>query len=185
MTKEEIIGIFVEAEKEIAESDISDYIYLSHKYFKCGNLKKMEYNQAFGAALSIIGKEHKLTPNSNYHNGVVYLAKKAGVSSSEIKAIRKTFGHTGCFKYRLPYTFDIIIREMINLLMGIEDKKNIETFAERYNGYSYRDTLIGKQYRVIVKALKEMENEMESVSSRKIDRITKIKDNIKTYTEII
>ena len=137
----------------------------------------MEYNQAFGAALSIIGKEHKLTPNSNYHNGVVYLAKKAGVSSSEIKAIRKTFGHTGCFKYRLPYTFDIIIREMINLLMGIEDKKNIETFAERYNGYSYRDT--------IELDLKEMENEMESVSSRKIDRITKIKDNIKTYTEII
>lgn len=184
MTKEEIIDVFEVAEKEIKRRDKSDYIYFAHKYFKCGYSNKIEFNSAFGAALGIIGREYayNITPNSDYHNGIVWLSKRINVSSSEIKAIRKSFkcGKKG-YCYRLPYKFDIILREMIELLKGVKNEKINKTFAKKYKGYSYRDILAKRQYVAIDESLNKAKDE----SSNKLDRVRNIQKNLITYTDIV
>jgi hypothetical protein len=184
MTKDEIMGIFIEAEREIKKGDKSDYIYLAHKYFKCGYSNKIEYNYAFGAALSIIGREYanNITPNSDYHNGIVWLSRRSKVSSSEIKAIRKSFKcNKNGYCYRLSYRFDTILKEMIELLKGVKDKKVRKNFAKKYGGYSYRDVLAKKQCTAIEESLKKAKDK----NSNKLERVRNIQKNLNACTDII
>lgn len=175
MEKSEIIQILSQAENEIEKADISDKILFSNKYFKCGFAKQCEYNYAYGAGLSIIGRvyNHGGNKNSDYHNGVVYLAEKSKVTSSEIKAIRKAFKSRKGYCYRISYKFDVILKNMIELLMNTDN--NIKkVFFKKYKGYTYRAVLAKNQCEAINYAVKEA----EKISSEKIQRIEKIQVNI-------
>jgi hypothetical protein len=175
MEKSEIIQILSQAENEIQKSDISDKILLLNKYFKCGFSKMCEYNYAYGAGLSIIGRvyNHGGNKNSDYHNGVVYLAEKSKVTSSEIKAIRKAFKSRKGYCYRISYKFDEILKNMIELLMNTDN--NIKKmYFKKYKGYTYRGVLAKNQCEAINYAIKEA----EGMSSEKIQRIEKIQGNI-------
>lgn len=177
MKKKEIIQVMSQGSDKVEKADISDKILLLNKYFKCGFSKEIDYNYAYGAGLSIIGRvyNHGENKNSDYHNGVVYLAEKSNVTSSEVKAIRKAFKARKGYCYRISYKFDDILKNMIELLMNIDNKIKKEYF-KKYTGYTYRQVLAENQCEAINYAIRDT----EKISSGKIQKIEMIQANIET-----
>lgn len=189
MKKKEITEVLAQGQKQIQKGDISDITVFSNKYFKCGFEKEREFNYAYGAGLSIIGRvynhkgisvdkygdKNKSNRNSDYHNGVAYLAKEAKVTASEVKAIRKTFKARAGYCYRLPYNFDKIVGKMIELLSELDNKIK-KVYFKNYNGVTYRQVLVQNQCAAINYGVKEAKS--NNVSSEKVDKIVQIKNNV-------
>lgn len=189
MKKKEIAEVLAQGQKQIQKGDISDITVFSNKYFKCGFEKEREFNYAYGAGLSIIGRvynhkgisvdkygdKNKSNRNSDYHNGVAYLAKEAKVTASEVKAIRKTFKARAGYCYRLPYNFDKIVGKMIELLRELDNKIK-KVYFKNYYGVTYRQVLVQNQCAAINYGVKEAES--NNVSSEKVDKIVQIKKNV-------
>lgn len=189
MKKKEITEVLAQGQKQIQKGDISDITVFSNKYFKCGFEKEREFNYAYGAGLSIIGRvynhkgisvdkygdKNKSNRNSDYHNGVAYLAKEAKVTASEVKAIRKTFKARAGYCYRLPYNFDKIVGKMIELLSKLDNKIK-KVYFKNYNGVTYRQILVQNQCAAINYGVNEAKS--NNVSSEKVDKIVQIKKNV-------
>lgn len=153
------------------------------KYYTCGYSRSIWYNHAFSLAIGYIGyyyySEIEHFKNSNYHNGIALVAKKADVSKSEIKSMGKKYRCINGYIFKLPYSAPRILKEMIALLKKIEGKPLYGGIIEPHKGELYRSYLYGTQIiatkqayavsrrRAIHDVLIQLESILETIGSEK------------------
>ena len=143
-------------EEQIMQYSLGDYIYWIPKYFWCGNGKQPYYNYSFAFAVEIIGKRFgEKNKSSDYHNGIAYIAKKANVTKSQVKSLRKKMKVKGGYEFKTPFNTSLIVVEMVNLLSSIEETNEVKRLYQMSECSLYRDMLINKQYASICMAALE------------------------------
>lgn len=143
---------------DLADTPDPVNILWRHSYFWCGHTASPFYNFNFMIAMEIIGRKLNATgSNSDYHNGVAYIAKNAGVTKTQVKAIRKKLKVFKHYEFKTSKKFDVILSEIIDALekcsMHIKEEFVLPQKL-------YRDTLVYDQYsaiRVAAEASKDQE----------------------------
>lgn len=171
---------FDDAKAEAGRMDLVDVLPYGSNYFSCGYTpgnvdNSCYYNHTIAIAFAIIGKLYceKRTGTSNYHQGVTYIAERAGVSKRQVKVLRKKYKFHGGYVFKTPYKIPEILTIMINLL----DDKQIEPLVVEYlkdrRNDMYRDVLINKQFEAIeITARRNVDDKIKEVYN-KLDCITK------------
>ena len=132
---------------DLADNPDTANILWRHSYFWCGHTSLPFYNFNFMIAMEIIGKKLNATgSNSDYHNGIAYIAKKARVSKTQVKAIRKKMKVFRHYEFKTSKKFDIILSEIITALEGCGASIRKEFVMPQK---LYRDTLVYDQYSAI------------------------------------
>lgn len=135
--------------------DIIDERVLWRKnYFWCGRSLVSFYNIYFVAAMEVIGKYcNPVGKNSDYHNGIVYIATQSGVSNAQVKAISKKMRHLGGYEFKTSRSFDKIMAEIIKALKDNEKRPEVQKLM--YNYKYYRDMVAYSQCSSIRVAAKD------------------------------
>lgn len=132
---------------DLADEPDFENVLWRHNYFWCGHTSQPFYNFNFMIAMEIIGRHlNAVGSNSDYHNGISYIAKQAKVSKTQVKAIRKKMKIFGRYEFKTSKSFDVILAEIINALenCGVSVK---EEFSNPHK--LYRNTLVYEQYSAI------------------------------------
>lgn len=146
----------------------SGNILWRHNYFWCGHSSKSFYNYNFMIAMEIIGKTYNAVgSNSDYHNGIAYIAKQAKVTKTQVKAIRKKLKILQHYEFKTSTKFDVILAEIIKALKDCKASKKAFLSPETL----YRDTLVYDQYSAIRVATRETQNKAVHDISRKLEEM--------------
>lgn len=165
---------FTKAINEANRIDRTDICYRPSQYFWCGCNAEPYHNNWFAIAISIIGQvyNYSMNQNSNYHNGIAYIAEQSGVSKAQVKALRKKMKTIGGFQFRTPYKIADIIEIMIECLKDKERLECVKMLVEKAERRIYRDILIEEEYDAIRiaaetgrrKAVLEIEGKLEHLA---------------------
>ena len=151
---------------------ISECILWRFNYFWCGHSKECHYNLAFVGAVEAIGKfctPDFMGKNSNYHKGIAYIAKKSGVSKTQVKAIRRKLKKCGGYEFKTSYDIAKIIDVMINALKEHENEDIVRRLmtGERL----YRNMIMFNQYSAIKTASTDSRDERLRAISEALDKM--------------
>lgn len=152
-----------------SENDLIEVrILWRFNYFWCGHSEKAFLNFRFTNAIILIGRMNKIdSHNSDYHNGIAYIARKAGVTKSQVKAIKRKYKKAKGYEFKTSYDFDKIIGAVIIALNEIEDKKQIEELLDGED--SIRNFLVFEQYSAIKVAADRSHNDRISRMAIELD----------------
>ncbi len=155
--------------EKIMKTDKSDLFAFGSEYFKCGYISRETkeaayYNYVMAQVFEIIGKVYgnKNNRESDYKRGVDFISENLGISKTKIKILRKKVRVVKGYVFKIPYSIDIIIKEIIELLLQKNTEIMIYKYMLKYKGEMYRDVLIYKQYSAIMNS---------SENSRKIEEV--------------
>lgn len=156
---------------DLADTPDPTNILWRHSYFWCGHTASPFYNFNFMIAMELIGRNlNAIGSNSDYHNGVAYIAKKAGVTKTQVKAIRKKLKVFNHYEFKTSKKFHVILLEIIDALeeCGIPIKNE---FAKPHK--LFRDTLVYDQYSAIRVAAANSEDQDIHVIATKLEGMRK------------
>lgn len=144
LTKEETIEAYLEAKR----TGILEYVDFSNSYFPTGFSLNSYNNYNYTMVIAMIGKKYNLNKkgkNSNYHNGIAYLANELNISKRKVKSLRKKFKVLGGYQFKIPYEIADIVELIIEILKQHEENNGMKDFVSQHRGEMYRDILIGEQ----------------------------------------
>ena len=139
------------AQKEAEKEEFADHWLCGSEYFSCGESNDKYYNHAYAIAVAIIGRIYAVHKgnNSDYHNGIAYIAERLGISKRKVKCLRKKHKAYRSYIFKTPYIISDIIEKIISLLKDQETHVLVQKFLNTYNEALYRDLLIETQYYAI------------------------------------
>lgn len=133
-----------DARKEAEKEGFSDYFMIGSNYFSCGFSYDSYYNNAYVVAIAIIGKIYgsKGGNNSDYHKGIVYVAKELGISKRQVKSLRKKYKVHKGYEFKTPYVIPDIVEKIIMLLQEQKNNALVQKMVSPYKEMLYRKLLV-------------------------------------------
>ena len=151
---------------------ISEHVLWRFNYFWCGHSQECYYNVKFVGVVEVIGRlcnSNYMGRNSNYHKGIAYIAKEAGVSKTQVKALRRKLKKKGGYEFKTSYDIAKIIEVMIDVLKEHEDEDAVRGLM--YDERLYRNMIAFMQYSAIKTAADISGDEKLVAISKALDKM--------------